>query len=309
MPERPAIALPKLGLGTAPLGGLYSPVDDDQARQALVTAFDAGLRLWDTAPHYGAGLAESRVGDALKLVDRKEIVLSTKVGRLLREGRAESMFVGTPDAHAEFDFSRRGVRRSVEESCERLGVDHLDLVHIHDPDDHFELARDESLPELLALRDEGVIGAVGVGMNQVEMLVRFAEIGAFDCLFVAGRYTLLDQSAARELLPTCHERGISVLVGGVFNSGILAEVKDGAYYDYAPAPQAIVERARQIEEICVRHGVPLRAAAIQFPLRHPVVTTVVVGARSADEVRDAMVMSDWPLPEAMWDELAAEGVT
>jgi len=308
VPDGSSPSLPRLGLGTAPLGGLYAAVDDLQAKQALLAAFDAGLRLWDTAPQYGAGLAESRVGDALSLVDRREVVVSTKVGRLLREGRSEGIFFGTPDAHPEFDFTSRGVRRSIEQSCERLGVDHLDLAHIHDPDDHFEQARDESLPELLALRDEGVIGAIGVGMNQCEMLVRFAELDAFDCLLVAGRYTLLDQTATRELLPACIERAISVLVGGVFNSGILADVKAGARYDYAPAPQDILDRARRIEEICGRHGVPLRAAAIQFPLRHPGVTSVVVGARSAAEVHDAVGMSGWPIPPALWDDLAESGI-
>ena len=308
MPDGSSLSLPRLSLGTAPLGGLFAAVDDREAKQALLAAFDAGIRLWDTAPQYGAGLAESRVGEALSLVDRREVVVSTKVGRLLREGRSESIFFGTPDAHPEFDFTSRGVRRSVEQSCERLGVDRLDLAHIHDPDDHFEQARDESLPELLALRDEGVVGAVGVGMNQSEMLVRFAELDALDCLLVAGRYTLLDQTAARELLPACVERGIPVLVGGVFNSGILADVKAGARYDYAPAPPGFLERARRIEEICGRHGVPLRAAAIQFPLRHPGVASVVVGARSAAEVHDAVGMSDWPIPPALWDDLAESGV-
>jgi D-threo-aldose 1-dehydrogenase len=302
------LSLPKLGLGTAPLGGLYAAVGDEDSQRTLLTAFDAGMRYWDTAPFYGVGLAETRVGRALGLVERSEVIVSTKAGRVLKPGREASIFVDTPDVHAEFDFSARGVRLSVEQSCERLGVEHLDLVHLHDPDEHFEQARDEALPELVAMKNEGLVTAIGVGMNQAEILTRFVELNAFDCLLVAGRFSLLDQTAAQELLPACAEREVQVVVGGVFNSGILADPTEGSRYNYGSAPTPILERAHQLDSICARHQVPLRAAAVQFPYRHPAVSSVIVGARSAFEVSDAVEMSKWPIPTALWGELSEGGL-
>jgi D-threo-aldose 1-dehydrogenase len=305
------LKLPRIGVGAAPLGGLYSEVTDDEATAAVHRAWNLGLRLFDTAPHYGAGLSEQRLGRAIAELPRADLVLCSKAGRVLVPGAEPGyadFFKGAPAMHPEFDFSADGIRRSVESSLERLGVDRLDIVHIHDPDDHGEQALRESLPALAQLKAEGTVGAVGAGMNQVEMLTRFALEGDFDCFLVAGRYSLLDQSAARELLPACLDRGIDVIVGGVFNSGILANPIAGARYDYEPASDALLARAQQLKAVCARHGVPLRAAAVQFALGHPAVTTVLVGVRSAAELEDNNAMFRRPIPADLWDELAADGM-
>jgi D-threo-aldose 1-dehydrogenase len=304
-------AMPPLGLGTAPLGGLYTEVDEDEAHAVVRRAWEHGVRVFDTAPHYGAGLAEQRLGAVLRQLPRDEIVVCSKVGRVLQRGRDRDFakfFRGSPALHPEFDFSADGVRRSLESSLERLGIDRLDVVHVHDPDDHGDQAVAEAIPELARMRDEGIIGAVGAGMNQVEMLVRFAEETDVDCFLVAGRYTLLDQSAGRDLLPLCAERGISVIIGGVFNSGILADPKPGARYDYAPADADLVARARRLQGICARHGVALAAAAVQLPIAHPAVTTVLVGARSTREVDEDVALFNQPIPDDLWAELRAEGL-
>jgi D-threo-aldose 1-dehydrogenase len=303
-------AMPQLGLGTAPLGGLYEEVDEDQAHAVVRGAWEHGIRVFDTAPHYGAGIAEERLGAVLSTLPRDEIVVCSKVGRVLQPGvdpAYAGFFRGAPDLHPEFDFSADGVRRSLESSLLRLGIDRLDVVHVHDPDDHGDQAVRETIPALIRMRDEGTIGAVGAGMNQVGMLVRFAKETDVDCFLVAGRCTLLDQSAADELLPLCADRGISVIIGGVFNSGILADPAPGARYDYAPADTALVARALAIRAVCERHGVPLQAAAIQMPLAHPAVTTVLVGARSVPELEQDVELSRHPIPSELWDELRAEG--
>jgi D-threo-aldose 1-dehydrogenase len=299
---RAALPATRLGLGTAPLGGLYEPVEDDAARAVVARAWDLGLRLFDTAPLYGSGLAEQRVGRGLRERPRDELVLSTKVGRLLRPGRPDANFVGAPPLGPVFDFGREATLRSLDESLERLDIDRVDVALIHDPDDHYAEAMDGAYPTLERLRAEGVVGAIGVGMNQSELLCRFATDGDFDCFLLAGRYTLLDRSAADELLPLCVERGIAVLAGGVFNSGVLAS---GATYDYAPAPPGVVERARRLRDTCARHAVPLEAAALQFPLRHPAVACVLVGCRSLEELEEDVRMFELELPEGLWDELDA----
>ena len=193
--------------------------------------------------------------------------------------------------------------RSVEESRQRLGIERLDILHIHDPDNHYEQAIDGAYRALDRLRSDGVIGAVGAGMNQAEMLTRFARDGDFDCFLLAGRYTLLDQVALKELLPLCLDRGVAIIAAGVFNSGILTEPKPGARYNYRLAPDALVERAQRIQAVCERHGVPLRAAAVQFPLGHPAVQAVVVGCRSAEQVEDTVRMFETPIPSSLWDAL------
>lgn len=307
---RTALEVTRLGLGTAPIGGMFEAVSDADAAATVAAAHELGWRLFDTAPLYGFGLAESRLGAALARVPRDDLVISTKVGRLLSEdapsARAgEGIFRGAPDLVPHFDFSAEGVMRSLEESLERLGTDRVDVVHVHDPDDHYEEALAGAYPALTRLRAEGVIGAVGAGMNQTQMLCRFAVDADFDCFLVAGRYTLLDPSAATELLPLCAERGIGVVCGGVFNSGILAS---GDTYDYAPAPPEVASRAQRLGEVCERHGVPLKAAAIQFPLAHPAVTCVVVGARTADEVRECDAMLRTEIPGRVWSDLRAEGL-
>ncbi|MCY7303110.1 MAG: aldo/keto reductase [Thermoleophilia bacterium] len=290
-----------LGLGTAPLGDLYEAVGDDVAEATVTTAVELGLGLVDTAPLYGSGSAERRVGRALASVDSSSVTVATKVGRLLRHVDG----VGMSPA---FDFSYDGVMRSVEESLERLGLDRVDILHIHDPDDHHDEALAGAYAALDQLRSEGSIGAVGAGMNQAEMLARFAREGNFDCFLLAGRYTLLDQGGLAELLPLCVARNIAIIAGGVYNSGLLADPRPGARFDYEPASAALVARAVQLREVCDRHDVPLKAAAIQFPLGHPAVATVVIGARSPAELIENVSMFRHPIPGELWGELRAEGL-
>src|SRR4029077_11682629 len=245
----------------------------------------------------------------LKHKPRDEFTLATKVGRLLRADvppEPGQAFRGTPPVNPTFDFSYDGVMRSFEESLERLGLDRVDIVHIHDPDDHFDEAINGAYRVLDPLRADGGIGAVSAGMNQAEMLTRFAREGDFDCFLLAGRYTLLDQVALKELLPACLERGVAIIAAGVYNSGILGDPKPGTHYDYRPAPPALVERAQKLRTVCERHGVPLRAAAIQFPLGHPAVQTVVVGCRSVEQLEDSIRMFETDIPPALWAELKSE---
>jgi D-threo-aldose 1-dehydrogenase len=293
----------RLGLGTAPLAGLYEAVPDDDADVLVRRALELGLRLFDTAPLYGSGLAEERLGRALRERPRDDFVLSTKVGRLLLPGLPpDRVFAGAPPLGPVFDFGYDATLRSLDESLERLGLERVDVALIHDPDDHYADAMDGAYRALERLRSEGVVGAIGVGMNQSELLCRFARDGDFDCFLLAGRYTLLDRSGADELLPLCLERGIAVLAGGVFNSGVLAS---GSTYNYAPAPPEVLERVAHLRETCARHGVPLEAAALQFPLRHPAVACVLAGCRSAGELEEDVRLFELELPAELWDELGA----
>jgi D-threo-aldose 1-dehydrogenase len=294
--------LGRLGLGTAPLGGLYDAVDDETAHATVDRAWALGLRLFDTAPYYGSGLAERRLGAALRGRPRDEFALSTKVGRLLRPGSSRaSGWHDAPPLEAYFDFSFDATLRSLDESLERLGLDRVEVALVHDPDDHYDEALTGSFRALARLREEGVVRAIGVGMNQTALLCRFAREANPDCFLVAGRYSLLDRSAADELLPLCVEHGIAVIAGGVFNSGVLA---NGDTYDYTPAPPAVLERAAELRATCARRNVPLAAAAMQFPLRHPAVTSVLVGCRSAAEIDEDVRLFQLELPDGLWAELA-----
>ena len=309
---RSAVQVTELSLGGAAIGNLFTEVDDQTARAAIDAAWDGGIRAFDTAPHYGLGLSERRLGEALRHRPRSEFVICTKVGRLLRPaqppfGRDTEGFAVPATQVREFDYTGDGVRRSLEASLSRLGLDRIDIALIHDPDDHGEQALRAAYPALERLRSEGTLGAIGVGMNQAPMLTRFVTDTDIDVILEAGRYTLLDQSAADTLLPAAQERGIAVIAGGVFNSGLLAAPGAGARFDYEPAPAAMLERARHLEAICAQFGVPLRAAAARFPLRHPAVTSVLIGARSAPEVADAISLSRTDIPVALWDALAARG--
>ena len=303
MSRVPGLDRGPFGLGTAPLGGLYAPVGEDEAAGALEVAWAGGVRFFDTAPHYGAGLAERRLGEFLRTRPRDEAIVSTKVGRRLVEGDAkpgdEAFFAGTGLVRVR-DYSADGVRRSLEDSLARSGLDRFDLVLIHDPDDHWEQAVGQAYPALARLRDEGVVDAIGAGMNQCPMLTRFVRETDIDAVLVAGRYSLLDREAADELLPLCDERGIAVTVGGVFNSGVLA---DGTHFNYAPADEAVLAGVARRRAICARHGVPLAAAALAFPRRHPAVTTILVGARNAAEVAADLKLSTMEIPEALWADL------
>jgi D-threo-aldose 1-dehydrogenase len=314
---RRGLEVTRLGFGGAPIGGLFEPVSDEVAAAALDAVWDTGVRLVDTAPHYGAGLSERRIGAWLRgraRQEREQVVISTKVGRLLVEpaGRPPPEgvdgFYGALPYQRVFDYSRDGVLRSVEQSLARLGVDRVGVLLIHDPDQHWEQAAGEAYPTLHELRDQGVAAAIGAGMNQAEMLARFVRETDVDCVLLAGRYTLLDQRGLVELLPLCEERGVAVIAGGVFNSGVLADPREGATFDYAPAPAEVLDRARRLRTVCARHGVPLTAAALRFPLAHPAVATVLTGARSGAELRENAALLDLPIPAAVWEELRATGL-
>jgi D-threo-aldose 1-dehydrogenase len=291
---RTGLRASRLGMGTAPLASVFWGNDETTAVAAARRALDGGLTFFDTAPFYGLGESEVRLGAALD--DRREgVVVATKVGRLLEVG---------PDGELEarFDFGNDAVRRSLESSLDRLSVDRVDIVHIHDPDDHVDEALAGAHRALVDLREQGVLGAVSVGTNSVTTAATFVERGDLDCVLVAGRYTLLDQSAA-SVIQQCAERGVAYVAAGVFNSGVLARPSEGAWYDYAPVAGPILDRARQIERICRRHDVSLRTAALQFVLAHPDVTVVIVGMAAPDEVDDNLRAVTAEVPDELWTEL------
>lgn len=313
---RSPVRVTELSFGGAAIGNLFTEVSEDDARAAVDAAWDGGIRTFDTAPHYGLGLSERRLGAALRHRPRDEYVISTKVGRLLEPagdaagpavGRDTEGFAVPARAVRRFDYSADGVRRSLEASLGRLGLDRVDIALIHDPDDYGEQALSEAYPALEKLRAEGTVRAIGVGMNQTAMLTRFVTDTDVDAVLVAGRYTLLDRTAAAELLPAALRRGVSVLAGGVFNSGVLAAPHPGATYDYHAASDELIGRARLLADQCARFGVPLRAAAARFPLTHPAVASVLIGARSAAEITDALRLRALDIPEALWDSLATAG--
>ncbi|MFI6583052.1 aldo/keto reductase [Embleya sp. NPDC050493] len=311
---RSAPAIGELSLGAAPLGNLFHAIGDEDAAATVEAAWACGIRSFDTAPHYGLGLSERRLGAALRTRPRDRYTLSTKVGRLLRpltgphaDDRANGFAV--PATHQRvWDFTARGMRVGIEESLTRLGLERVDIVYLHDPDDHEREALDHAYPELERMRAEGTVGAIGVGTNQVEMPARFIRDTDVDVVLLAGRYSLLDQSGLATLLPQAERRGVSVVVGGVFNSGLLADPKPGATFDYAPASARMLEQALALRSVCEEFAVPLRAAALQFPLGHPAVAGVVVGARTAAEVVDAAAMTKHRIPPDMWLALRSRGL-
>ena len=295
-----------IGLGTAPLGGLFSPVSDADAEATIERAWSLGVRFFDTAPLYGFGLAERRLGSFLRQQARDSFAISTKVGRLLRPANAvpeDNHYKGTPAERPQFDFSHDGVMRSVEESLTRLGLDRIDVLLVHDPDDHYEDAVAGAFRALRRLREDGTVKAIGAGMNQSEMLARFAEAAPVDCFLLAGRYTLLDQGALTTLFPVCQAKGIGIILGGIYNSGILASPRAGAKFNYEDADAALVGRALALEALCRKHGTELKAAAVQFCMAHPAVTVALQGARTAAEVSDNIAMSERLVPPAFWQEL------
>ncbi len=297
----------RLGFGGAPLGGLFTSVDEGTAVDAVLAAYDSGIRYYDTAPFYGHGTGETRLGSVLKQYPRDDYVLSTKVGRVLVpavDGAIEDhSYRDTLDYNPVFDLSADGIRRSFESSLERLGVDRIDIALLHDPDDHFDQAIEHAFPTLVRMREEGLVTAIGAGMNQSEMLYEFARRVDVDCFLLAGRYTLLDQSASEHLLPECENRGISILLGGPYNSGILA---GGDHYDYEASPPEMIAKKTRLDALCSEHGVPLKAAALQFPAKHGAVACVLAGARTAAEVRENVTMMATDIPARFWDALTEE---
>ncbi len=314
----------QMGFGAAPLGNLYASFSDEEARATVTAAYEAGIRLFDTAPLYGYGLSEHRIGEALRWQPRDSYVLSTKVGRLLRaEDPAKidgGLFERTLPFEPYYDYSYDGVMRSVEHSLQRLALQRIDILLIHDVDHwtHGEPAAvDRRFAEvmeggyraMIELREQGVVSAIGAGVNEWEMCQRFAEAGDFDCFLLAGRYTLLEQESLDTFLPLCVERGIGIIIGGPLNTGILATgAVEGAYYNYAPAPPEIMEQVAKIEAVCQRHAVPLATAALQFPLHHPAVSTVIPGARTPEEISRNIETFTVEVPSDLWAELKAEGL-
>lgn len=300
----------RLGMGGTSLGGLYKDVTDDVATATIHHVLNLGVNLFDTAPLYGCGKSEERLGRGLSGVKRESFVVATKVGySLVPEDRSRDQsvffpFDNPPPLRPVFDFKYDAVMRSFEQSLKRLNLGAVDILHIHDPDDHWDEAMKGAYPALHELRSEGAIQAISVGMNQAEMLVRFAQEGDFDCFLLAGRYTLIDQTALAELLPVCLKKGISVILGGPFNSGILATgARSGATFNYVAATPKIMGKVQEIERICDRFKVPLKAAALQFPLAHPAVAAVIPGARSVNEVEQNFKLLDHPIPSDFWKEL------
>ncbi|MHC3467518.1 aldo/keto reductase [Streptomyces sp. 7R007] len=305
------VTVSELGFGAAGIGNLYAEVTEEQAHEAVDAAWERGIRYFDTAPHYGLGLSERRLGAALRERPREEYAISTKVGRRLvasdQGGDDLAHGFAVPATHRRvWDFTADGIRRTLDASLERLGLDRVDIVYLHDPDDHAEQAFREGYPALEQLRSEGVVGAIGAGMNQAEMLTRFVRDTDVDVVLCAGRYTLLDRRAAAELLPAAAERGVSVVIGGAFNSGLLADPRAGATYNYAAAPPELLQRALRMKEAAERHGITLRAAALAFCASPPAVASVLVGARSAAEVHDCAEQFAAPIPDAFWQELSEE---
>jgi D-threo-aldose 1-dehydrogenase len=295
----------RLGLGGVALSGAPPATDPQQATAeaeaiALIRrSLSLGLNYLDTAPMYGVGRSEERYGQALRGVARDSYVLSTKVGRVLQPSESDSSQLTWV-----FDFSQKGARSSFASSLERLGLGRVDMLFLHDPDDHYQQALTEALPVLLELRQQGLVRAIGAGMNQWEMELQFAKTGHCDCFLLAGRYTLLDQTALPEFLPYCVENKISVVAGGPYNSGILAVgPRQGATFNYRPAAAEMLEKAQRIQAVCERYRVPLKAAALQFILAHPALASVIPGARSVAEVEDNIRMVEFPIPADLWAEL------
>lgn len=309
--------LGRLAFGGAGIGNLYRAMSDDVATATLAAGWDAGLRYFDTAPHYGLGLSERRLGAFLATKPRSEFVISTKVGRILdpaanAAGAKDTEGFEVPaDTVRRWDPSETGIRRSIEDSLTRLGLDSIDIAYLHDPDVYdLDAGINQALPALEKLRAEGVIGAIGVGANSANALRDCVRAADLDLIMLAGRYTLLEQPAAVDLLPLCAERGVGVVNCGVYNSGLLARpvVPEDAHYNYAPAPGPILEKAKALAACCNEFGVELPAAALQFAANHPVVRTVVVGASTPEQITQSAQRMSAQIPPELWAALVNRGL-
>ena len=324
---RSDVRVTRLGLGGTGYAGLYAAVPEQQAAEAISEAYEQGIRYFDTAPVYGHGQSEERLGSVLLARrERGELAISTKIGRVLEALPADQLsrddsFPEALPLEPVFDFSYAGVMRSFEESLRRLGTDRVEILYIHDPDEdaslslghdpkhaeHVRRTMEQTYPAVEGLRAQGAVRAIGIGMNQWEMLCDFATLGDFDCFLLAGRFTLLEQEPLKKLLPLCEEKSISIVVGGPYNSGILATgAVEGARYNYQEAPPDVVGRVKAIEAVCTRYGVPMPAAALQFPFSHSAVASVIPGARSAAEVRTNVEYLQTEIPGDLWEELQHE---
>ena len=325
-PSGASLSFTALGFGAAPLGNLFQPLSEEQAQATLQAAWDSGIRYFDTAPLYGLGLSETRLNHFMRSKSRSQYIISTKVGRLLsvcaREQRTGiGKFFDTPARKEVYDYSHDGVMRSLEASLERLGLDSIDVLYAHDIDvftHGSKEARDRRIAELMAekggghralveLREQGVIKAFGAGVNEWEAAEILARQGAFDIFLLAGRYTLLEQEALDSFLPYCVERGIGIVIGGPYNSGVLATgAKPGAFYNYDPAPANVLKRVAALEAVVERHGVRLVEAALRFPSAHPAVVSIIPGARHPEEVATNLRTLQARIPPALWQALKAE---
>lgn len=321
---RSPVNLSKLGFGGAPLGNLYRKIEDADAQATLQAAWDAGIRYFDTAPQYGLGRSELRVGQGLARYDRGAFTLSTKAGRVLEDCAPEDVtpeaFVDVPQKHIVFDYTYDGIMRSVEDSTMRLGIATFDMLFLHDIDagTHGDAGAEDKLRELFVhggyralteLRDAGRINAIGAGVNTWQICEQLLGEADFDGFLLAGRYTLLEQEPLDTFLPLCLKRDVGIILGGPYNSGILATgAIDGARFDYAPASEDILKRVRKLEEVCAAHDTPLIAAALQFPLGHSAVKSVIPGASTADEVRQNVKIFETPIPVALWSDLKSQGL-
>lgn len=307
---RGGLSVSRLGLGTAPLGGMYEELDEAEVDRLITHALDSGITFVDTAPFYGHGSSELRVGRNLQQRPRDGFVLSTKVGRILVPGEfsGDTIFHDLQPFVPVFDYTPGGIRKSFEESLERLGLNAIDILFIHDPDDHMDQAISQAYVELDAMRQEGLVASIGVGTNESDVALRFAQETDIDVVLLAGRYTALDQIGLRAFLPEALKRGVSVLAGGVYNSGVLVNPQPGATYNYAPASDDIIARALAIHETIAPHGVSASSVGLQFPLRHPAVKSVVTGVRSVAELESNIAAFDAVVPDAVWSDLESAGL-
>ena len=297
---RTGVRITRLGLGARGIVDSYFDVSDEQAEATVEASLKMGINYIDTAPRYGLGRSERFVGRVVSRIERNHFVLSTKIGRLL-DPSSDDGFV--------WDFTSDGVQRSLESSLKRLNLAHADVLFIHSPDNHYDVAISKAYPALAEMRASGIVKAIGVGMTDWRWLIRFAREGDFDCFLLAGRYTLLDQSALTEFLPCCRERNIGVIIGAPYNSGILAsDLGPDAEYDYRVAPSEILEKARRIRGVCTRYNVPLKAAALQFVLAHPAVTSVIPGSSFPEHVEENVAMIQYDTPPDLWIDLRHEGL-
>jgi D-threo-aldose 1-dehydrogenase len=318
LPTRPlgrtGLNVTTLGFGAASLGNLYRETTDDEALAAVDAAWERGIRYFDTAPHYGLGLSERRLGHALASRPRADYVLSTKVGRLLVPNQAprgvDADFLVPDTLRRRWDFSRDGILRSLEESLERLSTDHVDMLYIHDPEQHDERSAWLAADILAELKAQGVIRARGVGTNSAAQLAELFAADAIDVAMLAGRYTLLEHDAAEPALAAAEQAGASLVAVGVFNSGLLSlpRPRADAHYNYAAAPRELIERANRIADVCEAHGCTLPQAAMAFPLRRAVVANVTLGMRTAEQVEQNANLFQAGLPAALWSDLATAGL-
>ena len=302
----PGVEISTMGIGAATFGGLFTSMSESDAVDVVKSAFAHGINYFDTAPHYGKGSSERRLGALLNAYPRNSYILSSKIGRLLvptTQGADPDFLDADPTVERLFDFSAQGVERSLKDSLERLGLDSIDIVFVHDPDNHADIAIKEAYPALAKMRDQGIVKAIGIGMNQSAIPTRFVKETDIDIVLLAGRYTLLDQSGAQDLLPAALAKGVSVLAAGVYNSGILANPVKGATYDYAPASDEILARAKMISDFLREQGVSLSRAALQYPLRHPAVKALLVGSRSKAEVDANVAAFNDVVPDSVWNAL------